>query len=60
MIISFLAMVLILGIVWVMTRNEICQRWYCRHKRKDHKEYCVQYQGCSCSEYGCACPAFLD
>lgn len=64
MIILFLLIILILTTVWFMICNEPCQRWYCTHKRKDHKfKYWSgshEWSIADCSIYDCNCTEFLD
>lgn len=65
MIFALLILVaLILIAVWFITRNELCERWYCRHKRKDHTfKYWKRSHEWSigdCKIYDCNCTEFVD
>lgn len=47
-----------------MTRDEKCERWYCRHKRKEHKfkiyKITWEWGNDKCKAYDCSCPEFLS
>lgn len=58
MIPLLIGIVAILGIVYFTTRNELCQRFYCGHKRKDHVIY-IRTSRLFCKIYECCCSDFL-
>lgn len=64
MIFFIILIPLILFIVWFTTRYTICERWYCRHKRKEHKfnfyKLTWEWGIGECKTYDCQCPEFLE
>jgi hypothetical protein len=64
MITLLILIVAILILVLLMTRNDVCDRWYCRHKRKEHKfnfyKLTWEWGLGKCKIYDCNCPEFLE